>query len=125
MPNNDLPVLNGDEVKWEADTGPQGKHRAKVRFTTSSPFSVPEFKWSENHNAGGTTLRVGTYYYCVGVFDKVNGEVYADDPKIIVGGTFDAKAEVEEARRELKEVQEKIGSIGGVLTKAIERWPHC
>jgi len=121
MPNNCLTVNKGDEVKWKADTGPRGKYRATVRFTTTSPFSVSEFKWSENHHEGGNTLTAGTYYYCVGVFDKVKGEIYADDPKIIVGGTFDAKAEVEEAQRELKEVKEKIGSIEGVLSQAIDK----
>ena len=123
MPNNDLTVNMGDEVKWQADTGPHGKHRANVRFTKTSPFSKSEFKWSENQTGGGriTTLITDTYYYCVGVFDVNRQEIYADDPRIIVGGTFDAKAEIEEARRELREVKEKITSIDGVLSQAIDK----
>jgi hypothetical protein len=121
MPNNCLTVNKGDEVKWQAKTAsPHPQYRASIRFTTTSPFSVPEFKWSENQFGGGNTLTAGTYYYCVGVFDKVKHEIYADDPKIIVGGTFDARAKVEEAERELGEVKEKIGSIESILLKAID-----
>jgi hypothetical protein len=47
-------------------------------------------------------------------------EIYADDPRIIVGGAFDAEARVEEAQRELGNVKEKIGSIEGKLRKAID-----
>ena len=121
MPNNCLTVNKGDEVKWQAKTtGPHAKHRATIRFTTTSPFSVPEFKWSENQFGGGDTQTVGDFYYCVGVFDKKIHEIYADDPRIIVGGAFDAEARVEEAQRELGEVKEKIGSIEGKLMKAID-----
>jgi hypothetical protein len=122
MPNNSLTVNNGDEVKWQAKTaGPNAKHRADIRFTTTTPFAVREFKWSENGFGGGVTQNVGTHYYCVGVFDKVKQEVYADDPKIIVGGTLDAKKEVVEAESELKEVKEKIESVESLLRKAIEK----
>jgi hypothetical protein len=121
MPNNSLRVNNGDEVKWQAKTaGPNAKHRADIRFTTTTPFAVKEFKWSENGFGGGITQNAGTHYYCVGVFDKVKQEVYADDPKIIVGGTSDARAKVVEAETELREVKEKIGSIENLLRKAVE-----
>jgi hypothetical protein len=120
MPNNSLTVNKGDEVKWQAKTaGPNAKHRAHVRFTTTTPFSVQEFKWSENGFGGGYTQNVGAHYYCVGIFDKVRQEVYADDPKIIVGG--DAKADVEKAESELREVREKIGSIENILKNASEK----
>src|ERR1700722_1551405 len=97
MPNNCLTVNKGDEVKWQAKTtGPHAKHRATIRFTTTSPFSLPEFRWSENQFGGGDTRTVGDFYYCVGVFDKKMHVIYADDPRIIVGGAFDAEARVEE-----------------------------
>jgi hypothetical protein len=122
MPNNSLTVNKGDEVKWQAKTaGPNAKHRGHIRFTTTTPFAVKEFRWSENGFGGGYTKNAGTHYYCVGVFDKLKQEVYADDPKIIVGGTFDAKAEVEEAESEVREVKEKIESIENLLKKAIEK----
>ena len=121
MTNNSLTVNNGDEVKWQAITvGPNAKYRAHIRFPTTTPFAVQEFKWSENGFGGGTTQNVGTHYYCVGIFDKVKQEIYADDPRIIVGGTG-ATAEVAQAKRELTEVQEKIGSVEDILKKAIEK----
>ena len=122
MPNNCLTVNKGDEVKWQAKTaGPNAKHRAHIHFTTTTAFAVQDFKWSEGGFGGGTTQNSGTHYYCVGVFDKVKQEVYADDPKIIVGGTFDAKAEIVEAESELREVKEKIGSIENLLRTAVEK----
>ena len=122
MPNNFLTVNQGNEVKWQARTTPPNpKHRAKVRFTTTTPFTVQEFKWSENQSAGAKTQSTGSFYYCVAVFDKATQEVYADDPKIIVGGTYDAKTEVVEAESELREVKEKIGSIENLLRKAVEK----
>jgi hypothetical protein len=121
MPNKSLTVNLGDEVKWRATTtGPNPRHRAGIRFTSTSPFSVIEFKWSENQSGGGNTQYAGTYYYCVGVFDHQSHEIYADDPKIIVGGAT-AKAEVTEAESELKEVKERIESIEALLSKAIEQ----
>ncbi len=119
MPHNDLTVNKGDEVKWEADTlGPNPKHRGHVHFK-SSPFAGQDFRWSENGSDGGNTLSVGKYYYCVAIFDKVKQEVYADDPKIIVGGT--AAEEVEKARTELSEVKEEIESIESMLKEAIQK----
>ena len=121
MPNNSLTVYLGDEVKWKANTGLNPKHRAKIRFTTTTPFAINEFKWSENGFGGGVTQNAGAHYYCVAVFDKVKQEVYADDPKIIVGGSVAAKADVVEAESELREVKEKIGSIENLLKKAEEK----
>jgi hypothetical protein len=121
MPNNCLTVNNGDEIKWQAQTtGSTPKHRAHIHFTTTTPFAVQDFRWSEGGYGGGTTKNTGTHYYCVGVFDKVKQEVYADDPKIIVGGTLDAKAEIVAAESELREVKEKIGSVENLLRKAVE-----
>jgi len=57
------------------------------------------------------------------IFDKVKQEAYADDPKIIVGGTFNAKEEVEEAETELREVKEKIESIENMLKEAAKKLP--
>jgi hypothetical protein len=122
MPNNSLTVNAGDEVKWQANTtGPKPRHRAGIRFTTTTPFAVKEFKWSENKSDGGNTQNAGTHPYCVGVFDKVKQEVYFDDPKIIVGGGVTVKAEIVEAKSELNEVKEKIESIEMLLSKAIEQ----
>jgi hypothetical protein len=121
MPNNDLTVHKGDEVKWEADTpGPNAKHRGHVSFKTT-PFARYDFRWSENGYDGGNTQSAGTYYYSVAIFDYVKQEVYADDPKIIVGGSLDAMEEFKEAESELREVREKIGSIEGILKDAIEK----
>jgi hypothetical protein len=121
MPNNDLTVYKGDEVKWEADTpGPNARHRGHVYFKTS-PFAGHDFRWSENRSDGGKTLTAGTYYYCVAIFDKVKQEAYADDPKIIVGGAANATEEVEKAETELSEVREKIESIESMLKEAIEK----
>jgi hypothetical protein len=115
MPNNTLNVNNGDEVKWQAKTsGTHPRYRAGIHFTPSSPFTVSDIKWSENAPGGGVTKNPGTFYYCVGVFDHLNHEIYADDPKIIVGGT----PALQEAEVELSEVKEKIDSIQRLLKKA-------
>jgi hypothetical protein len=120
MPNNSITVNVGDEVKWQAITsGTHPRHRATIRFTTPSPFNAPEFKWSENGFGGGVTQTPGNFYYCVGVFDQLKGEVYADDPKIIVGGPVTAKAKVEEAVSELREVRGQVESIEDLLRKTI------
>ncbi len=123
MPNNSITVNKGDEVKWQAITsGAHPRHRAGIRFTTQSPFTSQEFKWSENHSGGDTTQTPGDYYYCVGIFDHVNHEIYADDPKIIVGGTFTTEDQVKHAEAELREVKEKIESIDAILRNAIQKW---
>ncbi len=121
MPNNSLTVNPGDEVKWKAITPGPNRHRASVRFTTTTPFTVKEFKWSENQTGGGNTQGgPASHYYLVAVFDKDTQEVYSDDPKIIVGGAF-VKAEIIEAESELQAVKEKIESIDALLNKAIEQ----
>jgi hypothetical protein len=118
MPNNTLTVNNGDEVKWEAKTsGTHPRYRAGIRFTPTSPFTVSDIQWSENAPGGGVTQHTGTFYYCVGVFDHLNHEIYVDDPKIIVGGS----PPLQEAEFELREVKEKIDSIQRLLKKANEK----
>jgi hypothetical protein len=115
MPNNTLTVNNGDEVKWQAKTsGTHPRYRAGIHFTPNSPFAVSDIRWSENAPGGGVTQNTGTFYYCVGVFDHLNHEIYADDPKIIVGGT----PALQQAEVELSEVKEKIDSIQRLLKKA-------
>src|SRR5258708_18307 len=122
MPNNSLTVNPGDEVKWQAKTtGHKPQHRAGIRFTTATPFAAKEFKWSENQSEGGNTQKAGTYYYCVGVFDKVKQEIYFDDPKIIVGGGLNVKSQIVEPESELSEVKEKLESIEKLLSKAIKQ----
>jgi plastocyanin len=118
MPNNSLTVMPGDEVKWTARTSGH-RYRASVRFTTTTPFAVKEFKWSENQTGGGNTQGgAANHYYLVAVFDKDTQEVYSDDPKIIVGGAS-VKAEIIEAESELQAVKEKIDSIDAILNNAI------
>ena len=127
MPNNELTVKIGDEVKWQADTlGAHPKHRGHVHFATGTgtpgtPFARSDFRWSENGTDGDYTIQKGDYYYCVAIFDHGVSEVYADDPKIIVGGALIAKTEVEEAERALREVKERIGAIENTLKDAIKR----
>jgi hypothetical protein len=119
MPYNSLTVSNGDEVKWQAITsGTHPRYRAGIHFTTPSPFTVPEIKWSENAPMGGITQAPapGDYYYSVGVFDHLNHEIYVDDPKIIVGGS----TPLQQAEVELGEVEEKIKSVQHLVRMAIE-----
>ena len=121
MLNNSLTVMPGDEVKWTAATPGPNKHRASVRFTTTTPFTVKDFKWSENQTGGGNAQGgPASHYYVVAVFDERTQEVYSDDPKIIVGGAS-VKAEIIEAESELQAVKEKIESIDALLNKAIEQ----
>ncbi|MGA2745934.1 MAG: hypothetical protein ABSE44_14655 [Candidatus Sulfotelmatobacter sp.] len=117
MPNNTLTVNNGDEVKWQAKTsGTHPKYHAGIHFTPNSPFAVSDIKWSENAPGGGVTKNPGSFYYCVGIFDHLNHEIYADDPKIIVGGT--PAPALQEAEVELSEIKEKIDSIQKLLKQA-------
>jgi hypothetical protein len=118
MPNNSLTVNQYDEVKWQAKTsGTHPKYHAGIHFTPTSPFASPDVKWSESAPGGGATQTQGNFYYCVGVFDHLNHEIYADDPKIIVGGS----TPLQQAEVELGEVKEKIDSIQRLLKKSTEK----
>jgi hypothetical protein len=124
MPSNALTVKEGDEVKWRAITsGAKPRHRAKVRFTKTSPFKDSTFTWSEGHVGGDIIqpLSAGTsYYYCVAVFDKATGDVFADDPTIIVGGN-DASAEIGQAENKLTDVRKQIESVEDLLRDARQK----
>src|SRR5215470_16470707 len=89
MPSKDLTVLTGNDVQWQSTLPNSHRHRASVRFTTTTPFGgANEFKWSENQKKGGrvTETNLSTHYYSVAVYDKHKDEIFTDDPKIIVGG---------------------------------------
>jgi len=119
MPGNSLTVNVGDTVEWTSSIKGGHKHLAKVRFTTTSPFSRNVFKWSENHRDGDKVQLTlfEEHYYCVGISDKDAGDVHADDPKIIVGGRG-LKAKIDQAESELHVVKDKIGSVIELLEKA-------
>jgi hypothetical protein len=120
-----------DEITWRCDTGPGPKHRVAIVFTKTTPFvdnygAVYAFQWSEKDDAnggfgGGKALTQGTHEYCVAVFDDAKHRTFADDPKIIVGGSGDVKAEIREAKNELKAVMEKIESVENLLSKAVDQ----
>jgi hypothetical protein len=118
MPGNSLTVYRGDQVYWKARTSGSGKHRASVRFTTTSPFSKKFYAWSENGSNGDTVMSstIQEHYYAVAILHKDTGEVYGDDPKIIVGGRLEA--EILQAENELHVVQDKIKSVIELLEKA-------
>jgi plastocyanin len=130
-PHN-LEVNRGDEVKWLVKTsGP--KHRGAALFIKTTPFidahgnPVRPFHWSDTDEtstgySAGLAQNKGTHEYCVAVFDENTGQLYLDDPKIIVGGAaLDARAEIIEAEGELKDVREKILSIEKKLGNATQK----
>jgi len=133
MDPHSMHVNNVDEIKWRVTSAlPNPKHQIAILFINTTPFvdnsghPTRAFQWSEKDDAtggfgGGTAKTKGTHEYSVAVFDGVTQKLYLDDPKIIVGGTLDAKAEVVEAESELNEVKEKLESVENLLRQAIEK----
>jgi hypothetical protein len=133
---HNMNVNNVDEIKWQAlSVGPHPKHHVAVLFITSTPFldshnnPIRSFQWTESDDAngafgGGQVQTPGTHEYCVAVFDGNTQTLYVDDPKIIVGRPLDAKAEVVEVEKELRQVIEKMESMDSVLKNAIGKLPN-
>jgi hypothetical protein len=128
-----MKVNVNDEITWQVKSaGSHPKHHAAVLFIATTPFldtngqPATTFQWSDSDDAnigvgGGKTQTKGTHEYCVAVFDKAKGKLYLDDPKIIVGGTVDAKGQIVEAESELRAVRAKIESIENALRTAIPK----
>lgn len=131
-----LNVSPSDIVNFTVNSsGASQKHSVAIFFPNDSPFvdnkgrPLYEFLWTETEE-GSNALNVdpdgkGAYEYRVIVFDKSNGKIHRDDPKIIVGSGGklpDAGAKLAEQRKNLEQIaklcpqqKDEIEKIAGKL----------
>lgn len=127
-------------VSWKA-VSQGSNHSMGIFFPKETPFLNPSdgrpmyaLLWSDREESANPIIAnldpyaSGKYEYRIAVFDKQTGKTYSEDPRIIVGsGNIELIAELseikgeiesleesshsEEAKRELKRINDKLSGI--------------
>jgi hypothetical protein len=109
-----LNISPGDFISWQAVTTKNShkkmKHDLAVylqdnilndpKGAPTHTFRATDGNWTTDDGGGANATPDPTkqYEYCITVYDKVKKRVYADDPKIMIGGVLlDSKKELVEA----------------------------